>query len=1032
MLLSLLVACNPTLPSDDTSYTEQTSSEAESNQESKDEGSKAEESEFDVKQTVTDPEHCTVVSTGCSYETSVKAGDSYPDLYNCQLTDGIYASNQALSFTDEKLVGYAPGSASVMTVVIDLGGVQEKLYHFEVDFLNSATAGIGPISRFIVNYSVDGSEYKLAGYTNVVAQSELEHRETAVFESTEYITARYIKFTISKSSSWIFLDEVTVCADIEYTGKSESYKKAISDYYKSNGIDADTHTSNLAAVKGDAVGDTSLLGLISKGCNYKVSADVIAGMEANTVKLTDGVISRYIESSAYMAYQSDEPITVTIDLGKQRTDLSVFSASLYSNPAVGNYLPLCMKVEVSADKKTFTEIGRVYASGSVTELYYDYTVSLSSAVSGRYVNFTFDMFDGSALYVEECAIYAYGVEDNAPTMYPEVVLPTVTKDIKRTNGSKQVTNLIKGLSPQIMSAADVNEETIKNNTPVTSPVLTDGNYGQGTNIHGGTFFKFNRGASRDIFFDLEYLASIESFKVGFLSYTDWAVTAPEYVNVLLSRDGITWYEICTLTFDQSTDRCIKYAECKLDTPLAARFIRFSFPVGTWAAADEFEVYGTERLTDGTIALAKSDYKTCNTKIGEYKDASDDLLGGSSDIVLLYHSKKSDNKAEDILPYMAYLDTDGNIRDTMFDGFLFLLSGAFPSGGAPHQATTMSDWQWSLDRLFAADCNIDALNKTAATVNEALGTNKKYNFYVTLYYPMLSMTAFGDVDGDGNRENCSRYADRVKVMRWYIDEFEKRFAAGNYQNLNFCGYYWMNESINTSSDSELLNLLNDVADYVHERDYDFFWIPYFQASGYSRWESFGFDTACMQPNYAFDASVLESRLDTAVDMIKKFNMCIEIELQDSALDGGIFFEKYMDYLYHGITDEYMTKSIHMYYQGFFIFKNACYSKDTKARLVYDYTYQFIKNTLQGSPEKPDDITLTATKDTVCEGSVAIAGDQIATYKLTIGTEHGSVIIGTDGSFVYYPDAGFTGTDTFTYAYSHCLGFSEPAVVTITVE
>ena len=46
--------------------------------------------------------------------------------------------------------------------------------------------------------------------------------------------------------------------------------------------------------------------------------------------------------------------------------------------------------------------------------------------------------------------------------------------------------------------------------------------------------------------------------------------------------------------------------------------------------------------------------------------------------------------------------------------------------------------------------------------------------------------------------------------------------------------------------------------------------------------------------------------------------------------------------------------------------------------------------------------------------------------------GSVVLNADGSFTYTPDAGFTGTDTFTYVVSDGPGGTDTATVTITVE
>jgi VCBS repeat-containing protein len=55
----------------------------------------------------------------------------------------------------------------------------------------------------------------------------------------------------------------------------------------------------------------------------------------------------------------------------------------------------------------------------------------------------------------------------------------------------------------------------------------------------------------------------------------------------------------------------------------------------------------------------------------------------------------------------------------------------------------------------------------------------------------------------------------------------------------------------------------------------------------------------------------------------------------------------------------------------------------------------------------------------------------TAALTIGPSHGSLTLNSDGSFIYTPNSGFLGTDTFTYTASDGLLSSALATVTITV-
>ena len=48
-----------------------------------------------------------------------------------------------------------------------------------------------------------------------------------------------------------------------------------------------------------------------------------------------------------------------------------------------------------------------------------------------------------------------------------------------------------------------------------------------------------------------------------------------------------------------------------------------------------------------------------------------------------------------------------------------------------------------------------------------------------------------------------------------------------------------------------------------------------------------------------------------------------------------------------------------------------------------------------------------------------------------TANGSLTLNADGSFVYTPNAGFCGTDSFTYTATDGHATSAPATVTITV-
>ena len=371
---------------------------------------------------------------------------------------------------------------------------------------------------------------------------------------------------------------------------------------------------------------------------------------------------------------------------------------------------------------------------------------------------------------------------------------------------------------------------------------------------------------------------------------------------------------------------------------------------------------------------------------------------------------------------------------MFDSFLFLFIGEFPvGGGQAHGGGSKVGWEWALNDAFADGKNLMALEEAAGEAKKALGLGDDYKYKVslTLYYPSTHVTSFGDVDGDGVSENLSKLSDRFKVMQWYIDKIRTTFDEKNFNNVELVGYYWFHEAIE-SGDVESVELLNKVADMVHEKNCDFFWIPYFTANGYDAWAEYGFDVAVMQPNYVFKLETPYSNIINNSNLTKLYGMGVEMEICTEALSNLNFFKKYMEYVAGGVEYGYMTDCIVMYYQSVYDFRDACNSKTVMGRMVYDYTYHFIKEDLKYNPDPIEKMSIGATKDTPCSGKIDLQSDKLYMVSITKMPEHGTVTMGEDGSFTYYPEKGFTGEVTFEYAYSEYLGWSAPCEVTVIVK
>jgi hypothetical protein len=78
----------------------------------------------------------------------------------------------------------------------------------------------------------------------------------------------------------------------------------------------------------------------------------------------------------------------------------------------------------------------------------------------------------------------------------------------------------------------------------------------------------------------------------------------------------------------------------------------------------------------------------------------------------------------------------------------------------------------------------------------------------------------------------------------------------------------------------------------------------------------------------------------------------------------------------------------------------------------------------------DVALTVPAPGVLGNDSDADGDAL-TAALATSTANGSVVLGSDGSFSYTPNAGFFGTDSFTYVAFDGTDVSNPATVTITV-
>ncbi len=108
------------------------------------------------------------------------------------------------------------------------------------------------------------------------------------------------------------------------------------------------------------------------------------------------------------------------------------------------------------------------------------------------------------------------------------------------------------------------------------------------------------------------------------------------------------------------------------------------------------------------------------------------------------------------------------------------------------------------------------------------------------------------------------------------------------------------------------------------------------------------------------------------------------------------------------------------------------------LASDYSYNAVGNTpLYVGGGTPSEVAAYVPNETLLDGAVDAQGDTlyINTDETEVATAHGKVTIYNTGRFVYVPDTGYSGTDSFTYTIRDRItagqGLTSTATVTLNV-
>lgn len=379
----------------------------------------------------------------------------------------------------------------------------------------------------------------------------------------------------------------------------------------------------------------------------------------------------------------------------------------------------------------------------------------------------------------------------------------------------------------------------------------------------------------------------------------------------------------------------------------------------------YSCLGACKEEDHTVPTLPSDndeeIENPTVEFYEWEKNRSDLLA-STDMVLLYggghHRSPYTWDKNRVSSYVKYVDTEDKAH-WLFDSFLFLEIMDTGTGGANKmfakgynlESANQEDWTKLIDYYFQSETGIGAIDAAIKEASSTLGTPKqKRQIVISIPEPIVYQhpeQASSSTKYWGKIENktldFSDSNDRIKACKWYIDQVRAKFNEKKYQHVELAGFYWLAEKA-----TDTRGILNAVAIYLNKLKYSFNWIPYYGADGYNQWKSFGFNYAYFQPNYFFNESVPESRLQDACQKALDYDMHMELEFDDNALSSRGRAYRLRNYMrifkQYGIWE----KKRLAYYQGsasMLALKNSGNAADRK--LYHDFCEFVISRPLRNS-------------------------------------------------------------------------------------
>lgn len=356
-----------------------------------------------------------------------------------------------------------------------------------------------------------------------------------------------------------------------------------------------------------------------------------------------------------------------------------------------------------------------------------------------------------------------------------------------------------------------------------------------------------------------------------------------------------------------------------------------------------------------------------------------------DITLIYYGYDEqgprDWKKEKLLYYLIYYQLDinaesleieyGSAQDVFFDTVLFMYRkssrGHLFESGAQYPFTDKQDWLECLDRLFAPNLQLRALDLASILVSDLLNIPFKAKVIITLPYPDVRQRNFGSLsDSSPSLDFSTTDTTRLQAISWFVDETLDRWNKAAFHKLELIGFYWFNESHTNLRDTldippdraphDDFNLMKATARLIHDkkiadRNLTLSWIPY-SIYGHERQDfcrqwlaaipSERVDYLMIQPNYFFpEWNKNIGDLHTTLNNARNIGAGIEIEFDERIITEPDLSQRLHEYL-DGVRNsgEYYKQTYIGYYQGLQAVRDIATSRDN--RNLYEDLYSFIRS------------------------------------------------------------------------------------------